>query len=452
MLVSFVVIDLSRWNETLTALEQTVGSGGISRLEAQVGAFIEQALTSIGGSSAEISRQLSGQQSVLAFQSADVASDFARALQQICHQYNRDFLPGDLRRRYLRIGISTGEATSAEATLASARSTLGKLAGCAPEQISGLEGMCRTGEVLICPDTWGHLSRDRKKNYGSVEPPLGNNPLVAHIYRRKVVEPASWDSSPDMRDPLPKITISEQARFLFCTGSSGTCQMGALDVAEEHTLIAEARERGIEMLRGFEWMQPIFNTNRERLINGLTRGPAILHFSGHGVDRELQLLNDYGSPQALSAADITTILGHLPAVPCLVVFSACHSLSVAQAIRRLIPFTIGTPGRLRDDVAITFSAGLYYHLFQGASLAESFHLALQKAGGSNIPALERPCLSCRPGHEAGRFFLSQLLASGASAQPSKAPRANQAETPTVVRIAGNNYYENSTIINYRADN
>ena len=53
-----------------------------------------------------------------------------------------------------------------------------------------LEAAARTGEVLICVDTYADLPKELRSQYGPVETVKGKRDETFQTHRRKVVEPA----------------------------------------------------------------------------------------------------------------------------------------------------------------------------------------------------------------------------------------------------------------------
>lgn len=118
--------------------------------------------------------------------------------------------------------------------------------------------------------------------------------------------------------------------------------------------------------------------------------PALLHFSGHGTAEEELVLEKYSSPQEVQVgmslasttsaeyipyADVARILVEYEASLRCVVFNACSTEALAEAICLRIPCAIGMRGPINDFLAIRF-AEIFY---RSVAMGESVGLAFRKA-------------------------------------------------------------------------
>lgn len=101
------------------------------------------------------------------------------------------------------------------------------------------------------------------------------------------------------------------------------------------------------------------------------RQPQIVHFSGHGGDDGLVLLNDFGDPQPVPASVLAGLFGVFTGIR-VVVLSACYSFAQAEAIARTVDCVIGTHGPLTDEGAITFNSCFYRAIAFGRSVGDAF--------------------------------------------------------------------------------
>jgi hypothetical protein len=132
----------------------------------------------------------------------------------------------------------------------------------------------------------------------------------------------------------------------------------------------------------------------------LQHKPHILHFSGHGTRytptvvtppstsisgrdmavsgkdqvAQLVLMGEGGKAQPMREAPLIHLLGVLKDNLKLVVLSACHSESIAEALAEVMPYTIGMSGAIPDDAAIAFAAAFDRGLGFGRTLQEAFDL------------------------------------------------------------------------------
>jgi hypothetical protein len=116
----------------------------------------------------------------------------------------------------------------------------------------------------------------------------------------------------------------------------------------------------------------------------LEEKPHIVHFSGHGSDRnELILQDDRENSHHVSREAIAALFKTLKDNIRLVVFNACYSEPQAEGIVENIAFAIGMNRAIGDKAAIQFSEALYQGIGFGRTLKEAFDLgtiALQLAG------------------------------------------------------------------------
>ena len=111
------------------------------------------------------------------------------------------------------------------------------------------------------------------------------------------------------------------------------------------------------------------------LINSYN--PHILHFSGHGPEKDGIILRDRnGAPKVLRGTGLKQLLTTVQNCVRLVAFNACFSSAQARLIADSVGFAIGTPRAISDDVAIYFAASFYRALAYGRSVRDSFQQGL----------------------------------------------------------------------------
>lgn len=115
------------------------------------------------------------------------------------------------------------------------------------------------------------------------------------------------------------------------------------------------------------------------LSEGLLRHrPAIVHFSGHGnPSGEIALERPDGTagPVSTSAlAGLFAAVGDDGQAPRVVVFNACYSEDLAEAVARHVDCVVGTTTSIGDQAAIAFAAGFYRALGYGRSVASAVEL------------------------------------------------------------------------------
>jgi hypothetical protein len=132
----------------------------------------------------------------------------------------------------------------------------------------------------------------------------------------------------------------------------------------------------------------------------LQHGPAIVHFSGHGLpggasaggrgrdagpsghnidgSAGIVVLDDHGFPCAVPPDALTNLFGILNRALMCVFLNACFTDDQASAIARHVPCVVGMHSRVLDDTAIRFASGFYEGLAYGRTFRESFALGRAK--------------------------------------------------------------------------
>lgn len=121
--------------------------------------------------------------------------------------------------------------------------------------------------------------------------------------------------------------------------------------------------------------------------------PTIVHFSGHGEDKEgICFETDHGITQLVSATALGLLFRSLRHPPQCVVLNACYSEEQAAVIVNHIPFVIGMNKAIQDKAASAFSIGFYQALGEGYGVEEAFNMglasmAMDSNGQQTIPVL-----------------------------------------------------------------
>lgn len=170
--------------------------------------------------------------------------------------------------------------------------------------------------------------------------------------------------------------------FLECVPRS----MVALNVE------AEINATGLQLGDHLIKIAPVVQTRVDTLLRAVKEhDPSVLHFSGHGSDRNelankaegvLFIENKDHKAVPLTAQLLDDLLGTDAPKLVLVVLNACHSESFATELMRRrasIRFVLGTKAAISDHEAEAFSEGLYRALAEGKNLDEAFKKARARA-------------------------------------------------------------------------
>ena len=139
----------------------------------------------------------------------------------------------------------------------------------------------------------------------------------------------------------------------------------------------------------------------------LEHQPDIVHFSGHcNTSGAIILEDENGYCKPVSREAISELFGILKDNIRVVVLNACYAKDQAEALSKIIDFTIGMSGAIEDKAAIIFSSQFYLTLSFGRSVEEAFNLAMTRLRMEDIDAAHSPKLLAREGVIASQ---SQIL-------------------------------------------
>ena len=136
-------------------------------------------------------------------------------------------------------------------------------------------------------------------------------------------------------------------------------------------------------------------TNDALLGLVLAHRPAILHFSGHGSDRGLVMLDRAAQATPVSGPALAELVAAVGGVRC-VVLNACFARLVAMALLPRTGFVIGIDGVAKDDTAIAYAVGLYSALAAGESVASAVRFGRLQALLEARPDFRQLSLYHRP--------------------------------------------------------
>ncbi|HVU71297.1 MAG TPA: CHAT domain-containing protein, partial [Ktedonobacteraceae bacterium] len=181
------------------------------------------------------------------------------------------------------------------------------------------------------------------------------------------------------------------------------------DVLRENHEMIDLQERGAVRLQDF-------SRHLQRYQ------PALLHFSGHGTEEGELVLEKYASQAELRAqariplgrvanvdyieyAAIARILVEYRATLRCVVFNACSTEPLAEAICTEIPCAIGMRGPINDAYAVRFAEIFYRSLSAGESVGLAFRKALSDVLSSPNARAETFQLKSRRGVKPDEVYI-----------------------------------------------
>lgn len=188
---------------------------------------------------------------------------------------------------------------------------------------------------------------------------------------------------------------------LFASNPQGTGQL-ALDkeVREIEAKIRAAGYRDPLRLISKSAVRP------DDLLQALNEHrPQIVHFSGHGSDREeILLADDQGNIKPVGNRALGALFRTMKDNVRLVLLNACFSQPQAQTIIQHIDCAIGMSKAIGDNAAITFAASFYRALGFGGSINEAFEQGRTALLLEGIPEEETPLLLVRTGVDPRTIF------------------------------------------------
>lgn len=160
----------------------------------------------------------------------------------------------------------------------------------------------------------------------------------------------------------------------------------------------------------------------------LRHKPHMVHFSGHGSDRdELLLVDDSGRAKPVSKNALVNLFRILRDNVKVVVLNACFSRPQAEGIVTHIPCAVGMSQAVGDTAAIKFAAAFYRALAFGRSVQDAFDLGVNSLMLEDIPEEHAPALLTQIGVDA-----SSIVVVNPSSQIDQTPSPSVRKTASAV--------------------
>lgn len=136
--------------------------------------------------------------------------------------------------------------------------------------------------------------------------------------------------------------------------------------------------------------------------------PQILHFSGHGSDKNSIIFKNEKTGQSeevppIALSNLFSVLGNNID---LVFLNACYSEKQARAIAEYVKCVIGISNAISDIAAIEFASIFYSSLGFGRSIKDVFDLALVQLELLSIPENAIPKLIVKKDLNPSKIFIS----------------------------------------------
>lgn len=191
--IKFIVdLDLFSYSDISYHLEQSLGARAVQVLNQQIRNFVASALETVGARIEQMPITGTGDGAILAFDSVEPAIWFAEAIHHAADKHNQGKTT-NIARRHFRVGISKGEIILEQEFTKSGEFKQYHMAGTPIAIAVRLESNSRTGEVLICSNTYADLPEEMRSQYGQQETVKGKRTETFLAHRKKVVEPVLPD-------------------------------------------------------------------------------------------------------------------------------------------------------------------------------------------------------------------------------------------------------------------
>lgn len=259
-------------------------------------------------------------------------------------------------------------------------------------------GAVKSEVGYICPDCDGFLARvpgegdlwcdvcEKAFSY------RGEVPIGEKLWRTLPGADKTGWQPPANTEPAggPQATLAGQIVIQFIAGDRGGGPRAQLHIPREERKIKEAVALGTYH-DSFAFAPSEFAASIDDVIACHQRRPAIVHFVGHGEERQMVLVRDRDplvEMMRLHQDQAEVLFRNFPNRVRLVVFNTCHSIDLARRLveKDVVDMAIGIEGKIPDDHAVRFAATFYRQLADGRSVQVAFELAGVHVGDLDLTA------------------------------------------------------------------
>jgi len=174
------------------------------------------------------------------------------------------------------------------------------------------------------------------------------------------------------------ISIADKKRILFIAANPSDTQPLKLPIEFRDI------EEGLELAQNrdlFDTEQAGATRYKDLRRKLLKYKPHIVHFSGHGTSKGILLEDNQGKLQTVSKERLVELfLQFTEHLEC-IVFNACDSQEIAQAMSEHIPYVIGMNAAIGDREAIDFAVGFYDGIGDGRTYEDAFIIGKNAING-----------------------------------------------------------------------
>lgn len=137
--------------------------------------------------------------------------------------------------------------------------------------------------------------------------------------------------------------------------------------------------------------------------------PNIVHFSGHGTQQSIILVDDDNKASAISSKALVALFGAHKRNIRIIFLNGCYSESQATALTNIVDCAIGMSNAISDNAAVKFAAAFYGALAYGESVQNAFNQGNVELLLAGIPENETPKLLARQGVDLDDLTLTTIL-------------------------------------------
>lgn len=239
----------------------------------------------------------------------------------------------------------------------------------------------------------------RLRSLGSATLPIVDALCVSDDGQWSIADGAIKAALPDR--PVEDEPFRDRAEVViqFIAGDRGGGTRAQVQIPREDNGIRDALAAG-RFREKFKFVLPLYAASIDKVAACRHHRPTIVHFAGHGAERQLVLVRDRDLLVEMTPLDpgqAETLFSNFPARVRLVVFNTCQSLELAQHIttRSVVDMAIGVKGQISEDHAVQFATAFYRFLADGENVQRAFDLAGLHFGRADAAA--RPQLLAAAG-------------------------------------------------------
>ena len=223
---------------------------------------------------------------------------------------------------------------------------------------------------------------------------LRDTPTAGIRDARAVTDGRNGTTSAELGSASKDGSKTGQVVIQFVAGDRGGGPRSLIQAPREESKIREAISGGL-MRDRFEFAAPKYGAGIDDVIACQQAAPVILHFVGHGEERQMVLMRDRDvlvETLALNAGQVETLFRNFSPKIRLVFFNTCQSFELARHVTDcgVVEMALGIEQGIPDEYAVSFAATFYRQLSDGRSVRVAFDMAGLHL--NSLPATSRPQL------------------------------------------------------------